>query len=140
MAEIATPAVEKPVMVVGVDDSEHSDYTLQWTLQQFFSSAPGHSPFKLVIIHAKPQAVTSVSFAGPGINYSFQVLLQSSVILLSQEFMCFVCYFEAAVVLPYVDNDSTNTAACVVDKAKQLCLAKSVLTNTLPSFDLNLDC
>ena len=32
---------EKSVMVVGVDDSEHSFYALQWTLDHFFAPFPG---------------------------------------------------------------------------------------------------
>ncbi|KAI3449490.1 hypothetical protein Pfo_006155 [Paulownia fortunei] len=90
--------MEKSVMVVGVDDSEHSFHALEWTLQHFFSPAPENSPFKLVIVHAKPSAATTVGLAGPG----------------------------AAEVLPYVDRDLKIIAARVLEKAKQICTAKSV--------------
>ncbi|KAL0391114.1 UNVERIFIED_CONTAM: hypothetical protein Scaly_0468500 [Sesamum calycinum] len=58
--------MEKSVMVVGLDDSDHSFYALEWTLQHFFSPSPENSPFKLVIVHAKPSALTAIGLAGPG--------------------------------------------------------------------------
>lgn len=59
-------------MVVGLDDSEHSYYALEWTLEQFFSKSPEKSPFKLVIVHAKPSASYAIGLAGPGIlNYNY---------------------------------------------------------------------
>ena len=59
---------EKSVMVVGIDDSEHSFYALQWTLDHFFAPFPGIAPFKLVIVHAKPSPTTAIGLAGPGSN------------------------------------------------------------------------
>ncbi|KAF8667661.1 hypothetical protein HU200_052868 [Digitaria exilis] len=48
---------KKPVMVVGIDDSEHSYYALEWTLQHFF--APGQpQQYKLVVLTAKPPAAS----------------------------------------------------------------------------------
>lgn len=62
-------AAEKPVMVVGIDESEHSFYALNWTIDHFFASyAPNH-PFSLIVVHAKPLATSAVGFAGPGILY-----------------------------------------------------------------------
>ncbi|KAL0370599.1 UNVERIFIED_CONTAM: hypothetical protein Sangu_0378000 [Sesamum angustifolium] len=90
--------MEKSVMVVGLDDSDHSFYALEWTLQHFFSPSPENSPFKLVIVHAKPSALTAIGLAGPG----------------------------SAEVLPYVDLDLRKIAARVLEKAKELCTAKSV--------------
>ena len=56
---------EKQVMIVAVDDSEHSTYALQWTLDHFFT--PITTPiFKLVLIHAKASATSAVGLAGPG--------------------------------------------------------------------------
>ncbi|KAG6417820.1 hypothetical protein SASPL_120013 [Salvia splendens] len=40
--------MDKSVMVVGIDDSDHSLYALEWTLKHLFSPAPEKSPFKLV--------------------------------------------------------------------------------------------
>lgn len=55
-------------MVVGIDESEHSFYALDWTLQHFFSPSRENSPFKLVIVHAKPSAAMAVGIIGPGIS------------------------------------------------------------------------
>ncbi|GMJ01073.1 hypothetical protein like AT2G47710 [Hibiscus trionum] len=85
---------EKQAMVVGIDESDHSMYALEWTLDHFFAS---NSPFKLFIVHAKPTP-SVVGLAGPG----------------------------AADVLPYVDSDLRKIAARVVEKARELCLTKSV--------------
>ena len=57
---------EKQVMVVGIDDSEHSMYGLEWTLDHFFSPFASNPPFKLFIVHAKPFAASAVGLAGPG--------------------------------------------------------------------------
>ncbi|KAL1558401.1 universal stress protein PHOS34-like [Salvia divinorum] len=90
--------MDKSVMVVGIDDSDHSLYALEWTLEHFFSTAPGKSPFKLVVVHAKPSATTAVGLTGPG----------------------------AAEVLPYVERDLKIIAARVMEKSKEICAAKSV--------------
>ncbi|CAN1332759.1 hypothetical protein LINPERPRIM_LOCUS35845 [Linum perenne] len=40
-------------MVVGIDDSEHSMYALQWTLDHFFTPFAGDgSLFKLVVTYS----------------------------------------------------------------------------------------
>ncbi|KAF2315006.1 hypothetical protein GH714_037516 [Hevea brasiliensis] len=56
-------AAEKQVMVVGVDDSEHSLYALGWTLDHFFVPFASNSPFNLVVVHAKPTAASAVGAA-----------------------------------------------------------------------------
>ncbi|XAR61331.1 hypothetical protein NMG60_11035006 [Bertholletia excelsa] len=89
---------EKPIMVVGIDDSEHSFYALEWALDHFFAPYAPNYPFKILIVHAKPSPTSVVGLAGPG----------------------------AADVLPYVDADLKKIAARVVEKAKEICLAKSV--------------
>lgn len=63
---------DKPVMVVGVDESEQSTYALEWTLDRFFAPYAPNYPFKLLIIHAKPNAVSAVGLAGPGNTLWFQ--------------------------------------------------------------------
>ncbi|XVE77630.1 hypothetical protein DITRI_Ditri13aG0078300 [Diplodiscus trichospermus] len=93
---MATP--EKEAMVVGIDDSEHSMYALEWTLDHFFAPFASNPAFKLFIVHAKPSPSAAVGLAGPG----------------------------AADVLPYVDSDLRKIAARVVEKAKEFCLSKSV--------------
>ncbi|GAA0157837.1 hypothetical protein LIER_15016 [Lithospermum erythrorhizon] len=88
---------EKSVMVVGIDDSDHSFYALQWILEHFFIE-PSQSPFKLLLVHAKPLPSTAIGLAGPG----------------------------AIEVFPYIDQDLKKIAARVLEKAKEICSAKSV--------------
>ncbi|PIA61429.1 hypothetical protein AQUCO_00300741v1 [Aquilegia coerulea] len=90
--------MEKQVMVVGIDDSEHSFYALEWTLDRFFAAFASNPPFQLVIVHAKPTPTSVIGLAGPG----------------------------AAEVIPYVEIDLKKIAARVVEKAKELCTNKSV--------------
>ncbi|XP_028774899.1 universal stress protein PHOS34-like [Neltuma alba] len=88
---------ERKVMVVAIDESEHSAYALNWTLCHFFTPMP--SPlFKLVLVHAKPYATSALGIPGPGF----------------------------AEVLPIVDGDLKKKAAKVVEKAKEICRKKSV--------------
>ncbi|KAL5862898.1 hypothetical protein ACOSQ3_000412 [Xanthoceras sorbifolium] len=87
-----TTATEKQVMVVGIDDSEHSMYALEWTLEHFFKNFSSNPPFKLVVVHAKPTAGSAVGLAGPG----------------------------AAEVLPHVESDLKRIAARVVERAKEI--------------------
>jgi hypothetical protein len=83
---------EKQVMVVGIDDSQHSTYALEWTFDHFFtpplaSNSPwtfdhfftpplaSNSPFKVVVVHAKTPATSVIaSLAEPG-TYLFSALL-----------------------------------------------------------------
>ncbi|RCV18891.1 hypothetical protein SETIT_3G339400v2 [Setaria italica] len=82
----------KPVMVVGIDDSDHSYYALEWTLQHFF--APGQpQQYRLVVLTAKPPASSVIGIAGVG----------------------------SAELLPTVEADLKRTVARVIDKAKMLC-------------------
>ncbi|KAI4341685.1 hypothetical protein MLD38_026379 [Melastoma candidum] len=92
-------AEEKQVMIVAVDDSEHSSYALQWTLDHFFSPySSSSSPFKLFVLHAKPSASSVIGLAGPG----------------------------AADVLPFVESDLKKISSRVLEKAKEICISKSV--------------
>ncbi|KAM1534460.1 hypothetical protein ACFX15_007896 [Malus domestica] len=60
-------AAEKQVMVIGADQSEQSQYALEWTLDHFFKPFGGDkAPFKLIIVHAKVQVSATVGLAGPG--------------------------------------------------------------------------
>lgn len=50
-------------MVIGVDESEHSFYALDWTLQHFFG--PNATPYKLTIVNATlPSTPHGVAFLG----------------------------------------------------------------------------
>ncbi|PWA45204.1 universal stress protein PHOS34 [Artemisia annua] len=91
-------AAEKPVMIVGVDASDHSFYALEWTLDHFLKPTAPNSPFKLVVIHSKPTPTSAIRFAGPGI----------------------------ADVYPFIVMDLKKIAARVVERAKELCHLKSV--------------
>ncbi|GAB2220248.1 hypothetical protein Droror1_Dr00007891 [Drosera rotundifolia] len=96
-------AAEKPVMIVGIDDSEHSFYALDRALEHFFVPHAPNFPFKLFVVYAKPSAASTAGFAGAG----------------------------AAEVLPFLEADLRRVAAGVVDKAKQLIISKSVNDVTL---------
>ncbi|KAL5561470.1 hypothetical protein UlMin_031217 [Ulmus minor] len=89
---------EKPVMLVAVDDSEHSMYALEWTIDHFFAALASNPPFKLVAIHAKPTPTSAVGLAGPG----------------------------AAEVLPLVDSDLKRIAARIIEKVREVCARKSI--------------
>lgn len=55
----------KPLMLVAVDDSEHSFYALDWTLDHFFSPGVTH-PFKITIIHARASPSSALGVPGVG--------------------------------------------------------------------------
>ena len=57
---------EKRVMVLAMDEHEHSKYALEWTLDNFFTPFGPNAPFNLVIVYAKPFPPMAVSMAGPG--------------------------------------------------------------------------
>ncbi len=94
---------EKSVMVVGVDDSELSFYALEWTIDHFFAPFPDTSPFKLVIVHAKPSPNVAIGLAGPG----------------------------AIDVFPLVEADLKKIAAGVVEKASEICSSRSITDVTV---------
>lgn len=85
-------------MVVGLDDSEHSSYALEWTLDRFFVPFGSEQPFKLFIVHARPPTSSVLGLAGPG----------------------------AVEAIPIVDADLKRMALRVVEKAKDMCLKKMV--------------
>jgi nucleotide-binding universal stress UspA family protein len=90
---------KKQVMIVAIDQSDHSEYALEWTLDHFFTPfAAVNSPFQLIVVHAKPTASSAVGLAGPG----------------------------AAEILPIVESDLKKIAARVLENAKQICIAKGV--------------
>ncbi|XP_055815201.1 universal stress protein PHOS34-like [Solanum dulcamara] len=83
-------------MIFALDDTDHSFYALEWTLDHFFA-AP-QSLFKLIIVHVKTTPTSVVGLAGPGTSD----------------------------VLVLVEKDIKKTAQRVCEKAKQLCDAKRV--------------
>ncbi|CAN4101930.1 unnamed protein product [Withania somnifera] len=85
-------------MVVGIEDNQHSFYALEWTLDHFFTNYNSNSPFKLVLVHAKPTPVSVIGMAGPG----------------SME------------IFPAIEADLKKIAARVVEQAMEICNSKSV--------------
>ncbi|XP_027343880.1 universal stress protein PHOS34-like [Abrus precatorius] len=71
---------EKRVMVVAMDEHEHSNYALEWTLEHFFTPFAPNAPFSLVIVNAKPSPPLAVSMAGPGSEIFPAVEVQLKVI------------------------------------------------------------
>ncbi|KAK8709843.1 hypothetical protein V6N13_060844 [Hibiscus sabdariffa] len=67
-------AAAKQLMLIAVDDSPHSMYALEWTLDHFFAPFGANQPFRLVAIHARPVPVSFIQLAGPG-NYAEITLL-----------------------------------------------------------------
>uniref|UniRef100_A0A0E0MND8 UspA domain-containing protein n=1 Tax=Oryza punctata TaxID=4537 RepID=A0A0E0MND8_ORYPU len=92
-ASAGAAAEGRMTMVVGVDESEHSYYALQWTLRHFFAAAGQQPQYRLVVVNAKPTAASAVGLAGPG----------------------------AADVLPFVEADLKKSSMRVIEKAKELC-------------------
>jgi hypothetical protein len=68
----ATPG--KMTMLVGVDESDHSYYALQWALQHFFPPGQPHL-YRLVVVTAKPTAASAVGLVGPGTCTRFSLSL-----------------------------------------------------------------
>lgn len=116
-------AGEKRVMVVGMDDSEHSVHALEWTLDHFFTPNASNPAFKLVIVHAE-SSPPAVSRSGPGISFSFLTSFYYYYWLnwINNGGFC----IWGSAVLPAMDMDSKTTAARVVQKAKKICSSKSV--------------
>nr|CAB3455305.1 unnamed protein product [Digitaria exilis] len=91
------PQQRKTVVVVGVDDSEHSYYALEWAVRHV--AAGMGAAVDLVIVHAKPSASSVVNFAaGPAVGEAMM----------------------------YVEADLSKMAEAVVDRARSMCMANSV--------------
>uniref|UniRef100_A0ACD5Z264 Uncharacterized protein n=1 Tax=Avena sativa TaxID=4498 RepID=A0ACD5Z264_AVESA len=105
MAETrAAPAVaaeaeerKKVVVVVGVDDSDHSYHALEWAVRHVAAAAAEGA--ELVVVHGKPSASSVVSFGSPA---------------------------AAGDVVRIVEADLRKRAEDVVDRARSLCVANSV--------------
>ncbi|XP_073014247.1 universal stress protein A-like protein [Typha latifolia] len=92
-------AAAMAVVVVGVDEGEHSEYALEWTLRRFFSGSSS-GLFKLVVVHAKPSPASIVNLDAPGDGFSE--------------------------ILPSLDVELRKIGEMVVEKASKLCLTNSV--------------
>ncbi|XP_022991249.1 uncharacterized protein LOC111487962 [Cucurbita maxima] len=92
----------KPVMVIGIDDSEHAVSALEWTLDKFFSRTVRLQPFKLVVVHVKPSPDVFVGVSGPGRIAGSVETYQA------------------------LDDDLKRKAARTIELAREICAAKSV--------------
>uniref|UniRef100_A0ACD5YAM7 Uncharacterized protein n=1 Tax=Avena sativa TaxID=4498 RepID=A0ACD5YAM7_AVESA len=89
---------KKVVVVVGVDDSDHSYHALEWAVRHVAAAAAAEGA-ELVVVHGKPSASSVVSFGSPA---------------------------AAGDVVRFVEADLRKRAEDVVDRARSLCIANSV--------------
>ena len=89
----------KTVVLVGVDDSDHSYRALEWAVRYVAETAGAGAPVELVVVHAKPAVSSVVTLGGPA---------------------------AAGDVVRYVEADLRRRAEEVVDRARRLCAANSV--------------
>ncbi|XP_037488750.1 uncharacterized protein LOC119367300 [Triticum dicoccoides] len=92
-------ARSKTVVLVGVDDSDHSYRALEWALRYVAETAGPRAPTELVVVHAKPVVSSVVTLGGPA---------------------------AAGDVVRYVEADLRRRAEEVVDRARRVCPANSV--------------
>ncbi|KAI3469380.1 hypothetical protein Pfo_026043 [Paulownia fortunei] len=93
---------DKQVMLIALDDNEHSFYALDWVLTHFFTPA-SDAKFQLIVIHAKVSSTSVIGLAGPG----------------------------STDVLPLVEADLKFKAERVIARAKEACNSKSVTAEFL---------
>ncbi|ESW16309.1 hypothetical protein PHAVU_007G145800 [Phaseolus vulgaris] len=67
---MAVSQSEKKVVVIGINDREASTYAIRWTLDHFFLSPI----FRLVLVHARSIASSTVGFTGPSAGEIFSIL------------------------------------------------------------------
>ncbi|RWR87142.1 universal stress protein PHOS32 [Cinnamomum micranthum f. kanehirae] len=87
---------KKKVVLVGVNSSIASLYSLEWTLDHLI--APIESQFKIVLVHVKTPAMSVLRFAGPG----------------------------AGDMHTMVEANLRKSAAAIMDRAKDLCQKRSI--------------
>ena len=92
-------ASEKQSIVVGIDEGEHSEYALEWTLDHFFTGYGSEMrKFVLIIVYARPFPTSVVGMGSPGV----------------------------AEVLPFVESNLRTIAKGIEERAKEICESKSV--------------
>ncbi|XP_031486627.1 universal stress protein PHOS34-like [Nymphaea colorata] len=90
---------ERSVFIVGIDESKQSFHALEWALDSFFAPFSQETlPYKLVILHVRPVVSSYVGMAGPG----------------------------ASDILPMVEHDLHASATKVTERAREICVSKSV--------------
>ncbi|GMI72148.1 hypothetical protein like AT2G47710 [Hibiscus trionum] len=88
----------KQVMLIAMDDSAHSMYALEWTLDHLFTPFGSVQPFQLIVIHARPVPISVLQLAGPA----------------------------TAEIIPMMEIDLKKAATRITEKVKELCNKKSV--------------
>ncbi|KAJ4973185.1 hypothetical protein NE237_006359 [Protea cynaroides] len=98
MAE--SSSLKKKVVMVGVDTSNESFYSLEWTMENLLAPTGSgkDSPYKLILVHVKIPPLSVLRFSGPGISDSLNL----------------------------VEADLKKTATNITNKAKELCEEKSI--------------
>ncbi|KAL5979896.1 hypothetical protein ACLOJK_039008 [Asimina triloba] len=98
MADVgeASTSRSKKVIVIGIDSSSESLYSLEWTIEHLIPSCESH--FRIILVHVKVPALSILRFSGPGVGD----------------------------VVPLVEKDIKKTAGVVTQKAKEYCESKSV--------------
>ncbi|KAM3707727.1 hypothetical protein ACJW31_02G045100 [Castanea mollissima] len=89
----------KPVILVAVDESDHSFHALKWALDNFFAPTEDHN-FKLIIVHAvvSPAPYLGLVQIGKGSSESLKAM----------------------------DENLKRSAAGTIQKAKEICSSKSI--------------
>ncbi|KAL2930255.1 Breast cancer anti-estrogen resistance protein 1 [Bienertia sinuspersici] len=67
---------EKPIMLVGIDEGEHSFYALTWTLDHFFTPFAPNFPYKLHLVHNKPTLSSAIGVLCPDSREFYQNVKQ----------------------------------------------------------------
>ncbi|XP_044484068.1 universal stress protein PHOS34-like [Mangifera indica] len=90
----------KPLMMVAVDNSNHSFYALEWALDNFFAKVGSNHLFRLIVIHARPSPNALFGFGGPGTT--------------------------STDVISLMDADAKKAAQKVIERVKDACGRRSV--------------
>ncbi|XP_022760579.1 universal stress protein PHOS34-like [Durio zibethinus] len=88
----------KSIMMVAMDDSAHSMYALEWTLDRFFTPFGSNHPFQLLVVHARPLPISVLGLAGPA----------------------------SVEVIPIMEIDLKKAATRITEKVQELCKKKSL--------------
>ncbi|GKV31489.1 hypothetical protein SLEP1_g40175 [Rubroshorea leprosula] len=89
---------ERPKILVALDESDHSFYALEWTLDHLIIPFGSSPPFQILLIHGQPTPSSALGLAGPG----------------------------SAEVMPIVEVDLKKTATKIMNRAKDLCISKGI--------------
>lgn len=106
-------------MLVGIDDSDHSYYALEWTLKHFFALGQPQQ-YHLVLLTSKPPASAVIGIAGLG-NLGCTLLDIMNVLIIESGIVLLVINIGTTELLPTLELDLKRGAARVIEKAKEMC-------------------